>query len=392
MVWLAASLGILLALTSGPIVAVAGEIEIGLEQAVTVQSNLFRSETDSVADGNYEIKPIIRIRDEGPRYGYLLEYRPSYDAYFDTTGVDGFNHFFRGAVFYDPAPTSTIRFKADVTDYRSVRAIAEAGPSDIPDIVPQTTGRINRAFLDLDLEHDFSPSTTATAGLGFQSYSYSTPNNPDSLGFSVDTSLTHWLTGDFAVGGSLLGGYRQFEELAPQPASENAVVNANLTLLFEPVPTLFIELSAGPAGVFTRQDDPSNQRVSRFVGADTILGPIVGVFQTNPALASSCQSVGGQFLLDSCPLRIVPGFPGDFTEQVNAVFASGSGAYSGSCRTEIRKSRFAYSVIPSASYRTGSSSYDSPKWRPEAELPIRTPRHCSSSEALSNVSSPRSTT
>jgi hypothetical protein len=300
--------------------AFADGLELGIEQSVSGQSNLFRSPTGSIPDGNYEIAPIIRLFGDGERYGYSLEYKPSYEVYFVNEGVNGFDQFFRGNVYFEPAPVSTVRLNADIADYRSVRALAAVGPDGLPDVLPQTTGRINRAFVDLDYEHAVTRSTTATAGAGFQSYAYTTPNNPDSLGFALYSGMTHRLTRDFALGGSLLGSYRRFDELVPQPASQNAVFNANLTALYEPLPSLFIELSAGPAVVFTREDDPAPQLVNRFLGADVPIGPIavpfVALYQTDPAIPTSCASVGGQFILSTCPVRPVPGFGGSFSEQV----------------------------------------------------------------------------
>jgi len=309
--------------TVAPTAGTAERLELGIQQAITGQSNLFRSPTTPIPDGNYELMPIIRFNGAGGTYGYALEYRPSYEVYFDNENVNGFDQFFRGNFYYRPQPVSTVRFNADVADYRSVRALTAAGPDGIPDIVPQTTGRIVRSFLDLAYEHEITRATSATAGFGFQSYEYSTPNNPDSLGFALEGSALHRLTRDFALGGSVLGSYRQFDQLDPQPASQNAVANANLLLLYEPTPSLFFEFSVGPAVVFTRQDDPGPQLVNRFVGADTVIGPVAAVYQTNPALATSCTSVGGQFVLDSCPLRFVPGFTGSFSQQVYVGFDPG---------------------------------------------------------------------
>jgi len=303
--------------------AAAENLVVGLEQAVTGQSNLFRSTVGSKADGNYEISPFVRVLGEHGNVDYSIEYRPSYEVYFRSDGVDGLDHFFRGTLLYDVLPVARLRVRADVADYRSVRAVAADGPGGIPDVIPQATGDINRAFVNAEYEHQLSRSTTATGRLAFQSYTYTTPNNADSLGFAGEGSVVHFLRRDLGLGASALASHRRFEELGLQPGSQNTVGNVNLLLLYEPRPSWFVELAAGPAVIFTRQDELGPQVVSRYFGADSALGPIVRRFRTAPQPPPVCATVFGQPVLATCPVEPFLAFPGSIAEQVVVTFDPG---------------------------------------------------------------------
>jgi hypothetical protein len=317
---LACAVGLLLS----PAVGGAEQVILGLEQGIDGQSNLFRSTVGSIADGNYEISPYVRVLGEHTNVGYSIEYRPSYEVYFVSDDVDGLDHFFRTTLVYDVLPVSRLRLRADVADYRSVRAVAADSPSGIPDVIPQATGDINRSFVNLEYEHEVTRATVVGGGLYFQSYAYTTPNNADSLGFAGEASVMHRLTADFGLGGSLLASHRRFDELPLRPSSDNTVANANVLLLYEPTPSWFLELSAGPAVIFTRQDPLGPQVVSRWSGVDLPdLEPIVRRYRVDPLSPPACTLLGGQPLLSTCPVTSFPGFVG-IGEQVVVGFDPGT--------------------------------------------------------------------
>jgi hypothetical protein len=302
----------------------AEEVVLGLEQAVTGQSNLFRSTVGSIADGNYEFSPYLRLLGEHGNTEYSVEYRPSYEVYFVSEDVNGLDQFFRTNVVSNLLPVSRLRFRLDYADYRSVRAVTADGPAGIPDVVPQATGRIKRTFANLDYEHDVTRSTRAAGRLAFQSYNYTTPSNADSLGIAAEGNVVHFLRQEIGIGGSVLLSHRRFDELDLQPASQNTVANANLLVLYEPAPSWFIELSAGPAAIFTRQDELGPQVVDRWFGVPTDQGDVIRRFQTDPTQGGACASINGQPVLVTCPIAIYPGFPGDITEQVVVTFDPGT--------------------------------------------------------------------
>jgi hypothetical protein len=304
-------------------VAEAEQIVLGIEQGISGQSNLFRSTVRPIAEGTYVISPFVRVLRRGGKIEYLVEYMPSYEVYFDNSDLNGLDHFFRGNIVYNVLPVSKLRLRADVADYRAVRAVTADGPAGIPDVTPQTTGDITRSFVYLDYEHQVTPSTVATGVLGFQSYQYTTPNNADSLGFGGDARVVHSLQSNFGLGGSVLASHRRFDSLNSQPGSQNTVVNANLVALFEPTPSLFIELSGGPAVIFTRRDAAGPQIVNRFFGADTPPGPVVGLYVTDPAAPRRCAEIRGEPVLLTCPLALDPSFSGSFAERVAVTYDPG---------------------------------------------------------------------
>lgn len=289
--------------------AAAGDrASLAIEQSVVGQSNLFRTEDDEEADGNYEIRPRLRFSRPVGELQYLVEYSPTYDVYFKTNGIDGFDQFGRAELSYSPVPTGKASIRSDFAYYRSIRSNTVESPGGIPEVVPGVSGRVFRAIADAGYEHSFSPTTTGTANLGIQAYEYTTPSNADSLGIGGELGFLHEMGRTWSLGARAFASHRRFDELLSQAASDNTVVHLAPVLRVEPFPTWTIEVEAGPAWVRTDRDDADPQSVARF---RTTNGA------SNAAVFDGCGMAAGQPLLAQCP--VVPTGIGDTLEGQSAL-------------------------------------------------------------------------
>ena len=80
----------------------ARELEFSVENRITGDSNVFRSESDRVADGYYSLAPRIVVREDNSKLNYEFSYRPTYETYFETSGIDGFDHRGKGVLSWRP--------------------------------------------------------------------------------------------------------------------------------------------------------------------------------------------------------------------------------------------------------------------------------------------------
>ncbi len=298
--------------------ASADEFYVILDQTIQGQSNLFRTEENPVADGSYEIRPRLRFERTDSAFQYQAEYSPSYDAYFDTSEVNGFDQFGRLRVSHSPIPQGTLWARTDLAFYRAIRSAQVEGPGGIPEIVPGSAGRIFRGLADFGYDHQLGPATYAKGTLSLQGYDYDTAANADSIGIGAGFDILHELRPSLALGATLLLSHRSFSELSPRPASSNTVLYGGPVLRWLPTPTLTVELQAGPAWLMTDVDAAQPAEVLRFRTATSDAGTEGGVF-------AGCGEFEGRPLLGRCPLAPAPGLEGREEEMALVGFAPGDG-------------------------------------------------------------------
>jgi hypothetical protein len=306
---------LLLLSTSSALLAVPAAADVAsleLEQSVTGHTNLFRTADDEEADGSYEIRPRLRFRRPVGPFQYLVEYSPTYELYFESDGIDGFDQFGRAELSYSPAPSGVATLNTDLAYYRSIRSETVDGPGGIPEVVPDVSGRVFRGLADVGYEHSFSATTTAQGTLGLQSYEYTSENNADSFGVGGELSFLHELRPAVALGGLAFASHRRFDDQLAQPSSDNTVLHLAPTLRLAPTPTLVLDLQAGPAWIRTDRDSAGAENVSRFRTVASGSG-------TDAAVFDACGTGAGQPLLSQCPLAPTGGLGGLLVGQTTLV-------------------------------------------------------------------------
>jgi hypothetical protein len=275
--------------------ATADRASLTLEQSVIGQTNVLRTPDHEKGDGTYEVRPRLRFERPAGDLQYQVEYSPTYDYYFSTDGINGFDQYGLGNLSYSPWPTGTVSAHTDLAYYRSIRSDTVTGPSGTDEIIPNVTGRVFRALTDAAYEHKLTPTTSAKSTFGFASYAYSTSSNADSIGASAELDVTNEVTRTLSAGVFGFASHRRFDELEPQPESNNTILHTGPIVRFTPTRTLTFEGQAGPAWIFTDRDAPDPSVVARYRTV-SIGGEI------NAAVFQGCGTFADQPLLLQCPL------------------------------------------------------------------------------------------
>lgn len=301
--------------------AQADRLILAVEQDLTSQSNLFKTEEEEESDVYYRVRPSVRLLGDGRAIRYDVFYRPSLDFYFDNSDLNDDSHYGRGELSWAPVPTGELTLGGELSHYRSVRA-DDVDADGIPEVVPGGQGRITKAVAKLGYEQRVQRDWIAAARADLQSYTFSGSNSTDNFGYGGETSLLHELRSNLALGGSLFGSQRFFDEQenSGTPRSRNVVVNGSLVLRAEPIRAVTLEIQGGPALVAVYRDRHSGATVNRFRGSGTGANTVAAIF--DPARCS--QVVGGQFLLDGCPTESAPDLAGQLGERVGVDFDPGT--------------------------------------------------------------------
>jgi len=280
---------------------------------MTGQSNQFKSSTDPIADGTYELRPIIGIRRPEANLAYSVEYIPSYEVFFKTDDVNGLDHFLRSTLDYDVLSVGQLHLGFDVSHYRAVRGESLDGEGN-PDPLPATRGDINRIFATVGYDHQFRTATSLFSEVHVQRYAYTTPNNLDHIGVGGEIGLVREPNSIFAIGGSLAASWRDFEDKGIQPGSDNKIVNANVLVRARPFSTVTLEIQGGPAYIRTHQDGGHAARVPTFLGGEIDGQSFAAVYDNLFFSPDRCGLFEGQPVLSRCPIRAAPDLMGRFDE------------------------------------------------------------------------------
>lgn len=287
--------------------AKAHEVQIGLDQRIGVQSNLFPTTLPDTAGGFYQIAPRLILAQPESDFTYRVEYLPNYRVYFDTDNADGWDQFVRARARQELDDRNALSFNTEYLQAQAIRGIGTIDASGQPVVLTGLTGTTRRFIANLAYDHAFSSRTNGMLALDYNRWDYSNPTSVDNQGFGVFTQVTHALRERVVVGSSLNGRYRAFSETAAVPASYTTVVNMNLLVQFQITPTLRLEASGGPAGFLTRQGTPGPQWVSRWEGVSTSpsvcpIGPCGRLWNTTVSPVSLCPTQNGIPVLQLCSI------------------------------------------------------------------------------------------
>jgi len=301
----------------------AHQVQLGIEQGLDVDSNVLGTNTVSTTDGLYRITPTLAFDQPESDFTYALRYRPTYSGYFTTDGINGWDQALVGKGGYQINGRDRIEFLANYVNVRGIRSnsfVDAVGQTQVLATQPGTTSRLET---ELSFDHGFSGRTTGRVGLRYDRWDYSIPERIDNQGYGASVEVSHALMQRLSLGLNVDGRYRAFEELGSSPASYSTVLNSNLLARFRVTESLSVDLSGGPAGVFSRQSEPAPQLVSRWdpVGFNPLscpIGPCGRVWGgvPAPAVSTNCGTAFGVPVLNRCgltglPVTSVPGFPED---------------------------------------------------------------------------------
>lgn len=304
--------------------AKAHQVQVGVDQGIDVDSNVLNSRVFTQTDGRYRLTPTISFEQSESALSYALRYRPTFSGYFDTDNINGWDHIVLGNGEYQLTARDVVRFDARFVQIRGIRTNSFVDLTGATQVFATQPGTTQRFDAGIEFEHGFSARTNGVVGLTYERWDFSVPDRVGNQGYGAEARITHAPIERLVLGGSVTARYRTFEETSLSPASYSTVLNPNLLARVQLTENLSVDVSGGPAAVFSRQSEPAPRIVSRwspvlFDPVSCPIGPCARVWGPAPALptTTNCSTSLGIPILDTCgttnaPVTTVPGFPDQF--------------------------------------------------------------------------------
>jgi hypothetical protein len=264
-------LGLMLAAASTE----AREFELSLESRMTGENNVFRTSDNPSSDGFFTLAPRVAVRENNSVLNYDFSYRPTYETYFDTSGIDGFNHSVQGVLGWRPTSTDTFGLNGSFTDRRSLRLEQEVGGVSGSPLVESDRQRLERSNASLSYRRNLNDAFSLQASASFEDLAYSDDTSVDSRSFSGTAGLQYAMSPITITGLSLtLREIRSRPGFALQPETDTEIWNLAASVERALTPTLNLSLQAGPSFIETKRraqvsfgSDMDSQTTSYFAAA-----------------------------------------------------------------------------------------------------------------------------
>ncbi len=216
-----------------------------MESRIAADNNVFRTRDERVADGSFELSPRLAVRERNSNLTYDVSYRPTYEKFFTTNGIDGVDHDARGVANWRITPADSLSASSLFTSTRRLRLIDERAPfSPAPSLQESDRELVNRLDANVGYRHSFSPVTSVNIGASVNDFNSRRSTDIDTRAYTGNVGLQRVLNaktsvGLFASGRRRMG--RGFIDTKTDVWTVAASVNRALS------PTMNISIQAGPS-------------------------------------------------------------------------------------------------------------------------------------------------
>lgn len=292
----------------------AAEFVPGWAAETIWDSNVLRSSDDEDADYSLRTGPDVRVREKQGDLQYDLAYRPRYEAFLETSGINELDHFLEAAGRWQIDRTSELQLMNTFAYTSSLSGIAETVPvgADTIAVVSPTRQRITVNTGTLAFTHRFGPLWEFQARFHSQLYEYEEQFDPDSLANSGMVQVTRGITPRFVAGVGAQIQRQDFDAVVEGTEGSGTTFYQGFGVLSYSFSRSFrISGNAGPA--WSVPDEIGNDR-SAFdyqpVNPDTCPRradgvPIFNPTQRNGGCQPALYRIGG-----SPVARVIPGLNG----------------------------------------------------------------------------------
>lgn len=296
----------------------AEELRFGVDSETTFDNNIFSDEEEEVEDLSLRITPWMEVEDRRGSLTWNLTYRPAYEAFLDTEGIDGWDHDVEGTIAWRISPRTTLELSDRFRRSQSVSRFNDSQVDDLGQVVSETLGRRSRSKFN-DFEALLTHQLSADQQLFFvlqQSIFDLTSQDRESVGAVV--SYRRQVSERLATG--LTGSIRRltFEGVGEADDTETDFFNLSGLLEYSFTPSLQVSFSGGPALVDSG-DSAGFPSVFRNQPAIPTLPTAQGAF---PVRFGSCPATeeGQPFLSARCTPVAVVLPPADAGQRVDLDF------------------------------------------------------------------------
>ncbi len=245
-------LGLMLASAS----ARASQVELSVDNRIGGDNNVFRSSTDRRADGFYTISPRLAISKNNSNLTYYVSYRPTYETYFKTSNIDGFDHEAQAAMTWRPTGIDTIGFSSNYTNSRRIRLEDRSGPSSPAPVIEESSNeRVQRTNANLSYRHAVNSKISFTGQAVVGSSEFSQNDTVDSRVYSGQVDANYVWDPLTVLGVSVNYRRRDSDKGASfRFAEKTDIWNFSASIQRQVTPTIDISIQAGPSLIDTKQE------------------------------------------------------------------------------------------------------------------------------------------
>lgn len=210
-------------LVLAPSSARAAEAVFGVEGLTSFNTNVFYQSEDGQKGGSFRGGPFVRLRDRTGQLNWALNYRPSYEAFYNVSGINSFYHFADGEVSWQPS-AATEFYANDQFSYTPTRSVTELSGGGTVLAQPAPDFRNNQVlqnYFNIGIRHALTPRWFGDISLSSSILDYDTELFSDSSSLSGQGFATYMLSPRDRVGGGL--GYSR--QTVEPPQSESSSTN-----------------------------------------------------------------------------------------------------------------------------------------------------------------------
>ncbi len=245
----------------------ARELQFLVENRIGGDDNIFlvaqdsdRSKTD---DGYWSLVPgVILSETDKKELSYDFRYRPSYEKYFTTSDVDGFDHRASGRLDWQATPADFVGIQGDFARTRRLRQGLNADAFD-PDAALEGSDRlkIQRSRASFFYQRQLTPRFSGRVDYGFDDLDYSRRAITDSRAHTIAGGVNYAVDPLTSVGATVTGRLRNSKftrealfGIEDEIRSTSRTVDLSLSLRRQLTPTFDVSVQAGPSFIRTKQD------------------------------------------------------------------------------------------------------------------------------------------
>ena len=237
----------------------ARELALSADFRVGGDNNIFRTGSNRVADGFIEISPRASVRESRSTLNYDFDYRPTYEAFVDTSGVDGFDHQAGADLTWRPTPIDTLGFISNYRNYRTLRFGDESSPLDpVPDLEQSDRLRIQRADARVFYSRMLTSTFSVQTSLSFDDVDYDRGRNVDSRALTGRIGTQYAVSPKTTIGlsGSARRRRNRGLDSLNQFSTRTDIVDVAASIQRSLSPTMDVSIQAGPSFIRTKQEAP----------------------------------------------------------------------------------------------------------------------------------------
>ena len=278
----------------------AAEATLAVEVGAQYDTNVFSTPTHLIDDVSF--RPAVEVglkADPSSDFQWSLMYRPDYQAYVSTHGINGFDHLAQANLDYHISSATDVYLKEQFQRVLSLIDREQFLASN-PTGLGQPSLIFGREAIDLnDLQtgvtHNFSPRLQGVLTLSNSLYYPEQKNVSDATTSGATGDLIYALTPRDRLGSSLGFTYQQLSSTDVQPRTSTRYYQLDGIWIHDFSPTLQLDMRAGPAWV-----DPSNLNLTPQPLLNQTPVPLVKLGdQVFPFDVRTCPTKNGNVLLTS---------------------------------------------------------------------------------------------